>query len=175
MRQTFVSVSTALLLLVAVFGTSTVARQTRQDPDVLAALLVEVRGLRTAMEQLGTAGPRVQLAMGRLQLNEQRITTFMRRLDDVRDRRIAAEQVLRERQKDMSELMAYIQRQGGLNAASDQWELKNRKDELAKADTSFQRLLTEETRLTQDIATEQDRWNDINQRLEELDRALVRR
>src|SRR5262245_46248747 len=164
MRRTLVSVSLVLLLFAGIFATSTVARQSRQDPDVLAALLVEVRGLRAAMEQLGTAGPRVQLAMGRLQLNEQRITTFMRRLDEVRDRRIAAEQVLRERQKDMADFMAHIQRQGGLSTASDQWEIKSRQEELAKADATFQRFQTEETRLAQDIATEQDRWNEINQR-----------
>src|SRR3954465_8684292 len=31
--------------------------------DVLAALLIEVRGLRVAMEQMAAAGPRVQLAL----------------------------------------------------------------------------------------------------------------
>jgi hypothetical protein len=69
MRRTLVLVSIALLLLVGGFGTSMIARQDRQDPDVLSALLVEVRGLRAAMEQLGAAGPRVQLALGRLQLS----------------------------------------------------------------------------------------------------------
>jgi hypothetical protein len=37
-------------------------------PDVLGALLTEVRGLRQAMEQMASAGPRAQLALGRLQL-----------------------------------------------------------------------------------------------------------
>ena len=40
MRRTLVLVSVALLLLVGAFGTSMIARQDRQDPDVLAALLV---------------------------------------------------------------------------------------------------------------------------------------
>ena len=38
------------------------------NQDTLAALLVEVRGLRAAMEQMASAGPRVQLAFGRLQM-----------------------------------------------------------------------------------------------------------
>src|SRR5215213_8736359 len=50
--------------------------------DVLPALLVEVRGLRAAMEQMAAAGPRVQLALGRVQLQEQRINTLIRRLDE---------------------------------------------------------------------------------------------
>jgi hypothetical protein len=175
MRRTLVSVSLALLLSGGIFATSTVARQSRQDPDVLAALLVEVRGLREAMERLGTAGPSVQLMMGRLQLNEQRTTTFMRRLDEVRDRRIGAEQVVQERQQSMSDFMAYAQRQGGLLTVGDQLDLKTRQDGLAKANATLQRLQTEETTLTQAIATEQDRWNEINQRLEDLERVLTRR
>ena len=46
--------------------------QNRAEPnqDVLAQLLVEIRGLRATMEQMGSAGPRVQLALGRIQLQE---------------------------------------------------------------------------------------------------------
>ena len=80
-----------MLVIVSVFATSIFARQTRQDPDVLGALLVEVRGLRGAIEQMSSASARVQLAMGRLQLNEQRITTYMRRIDEIRDRRLPTE------------------------------------------------------------------------------------
>ena len=50
-------------------------------PDVLPALLTEVRGLRAAMEKMAAAGPRVQLALGRVQLQEQRISNAIRRLD----------------------------------------------------------------------------------------------
>ena len=53
-----------------------------QSEDVLPALLVEVRGLRAAMEQMASAGPRVQLAVRRVQLQEQRINTLIRRLDE---------------------------------------------------------------------------------------------
>src|SRR3954464_2680114 len=57
---------------------------TTQQEDVLPALLVEVRGLRAAMEQMASAGPRVQLALGRVQLQEQRINNLIRRLDEMR-------------------------------------------------------------------------------------------
>ena len=130
MRRMFVSVSFVLLLMAGAFATSMIARQARQDPDVLAALLVEVRGLRAAMEQLGSAGPRIQLAMGRLQLNEQRITTFMRRLDEVRDRRIPAEQAVRECQKKVAELQEDIWQPGLLGTAWAQTEMKQRQADL---------------------------------------------
>ena len=65
-------------------------------PDTIAALLVEVRGLRAAMEQMAAAGPRVQLALGRLQLQEQRINTLVRRLEEVRAALTPARQKLQE-------------------------------------------------------------------------------
>jgi hypothetical protein len=55
-----------------------------QNQDTMRELLVEVRGLRAAMEQLASAGPRVQLMFGRLQLQEQRINEQLRKVDVVR-------------------------------------------------------------------------------------------
>ena len=66
------------------------------SPDTIAALLVEVRGLRAAMEQMAAAGPRVQLALGRLQLQEQRINTLVRRLEEVRAALAPARRKLQE-------------------------------------------------------------------------------
>src|SRR6476661_11141234 len=66
--------------------TGRVAAQAPQPgPDVLPALLEEVRGLRAAMEQMASAGPRIQLFTSRLQLQETRINNMIRRLDTVRD------------------------------------------------------------------------------------------
>src|SRR5262245_50764521 len=55
------------------------------DPTI-QALLGEVRALRVAMEQMASAGPRIQLFTARLQLQETRVNNMIRRLDDVRDR-----------------------------------------------------------------------------------------
>lgn len=81
----------AVILVLAVAATLTGAvLSARQSPpatndEVLPALLAEVKGLRAAMEQMASAGPRVQLFVGRLQLQEARITSMARRLDTVRD------------------------------------------------------------------------------------------
>src|SRR5262245_58939243 len=74
-----------ILVAAAAFGGSLVARAQPASPqaDVLGALLTEVRGLRSAMEALASAGPRVQLLLGRVQLQEQRILNQTRRLDTV--------------------------------------------------------------------------------------------
>jgi chromosome segregation ATPase len=175
MRSTLVSVSLVLLLLGGVSASSILARQDRQDPDVLAALLVEVRGLRAAMEQLGAAGPRVQLMLGRLQLNEQRITTYLRRLAEVRDRLPDAELNVRKCQKQLAEHTEDTRHAGPPFPAWVVEELKRRQADLADANATLLRLRNEETKLSQEIATEQDRWAEINRQLEDLDRTLTRR
>ena len=66
-----------LIVLVIGFAVSTKAsqsttRQSSPQEDVLPALLTEVRGLRAAMEQMASEAPRVQLALGRVQIQQQR-------------------------------------------------------------------------------------------------------
>src|SRR3954466_4508494 len=59
-----------------------ISKRRTRAVDVLPTLLTEVRDLRGAMEEMAAAGPRVQLALGRVQLQEQRINTLIRRLDE---------------------------------------------------------------------------------------------
>ena len=144
-----------------------------QSPDVLGALLVEVRGLRVAMEQMASAGPRVQLATARLQLQEQRVNALLRRLDDVRAN-------IRNTEEEIASMSAqyrqFEQAVGDVpNRAEVEQELKSRKAAMTRRGADLQRLQVEEAQAGQEIAIEQARWNDINQRLDELDRALTRR
>jgi chromosome segregation ATPase len=148
---------------------------TAQQPDLLPALLAEVRGLRIAMEQMASAGPRVQLAMGRLQLQEQRVNTLLRRLDSIREELRTAETQLREAGQQQASI------EGALRLASSperqtqlEWELSALKTGMTRINGDYQRLLGEESATTQELATEQARWSEINQRLEELDRTLTR-
>ena len=75
-------------VLLSIAGLTVVRAQTQgtADPgprDIMPALLQEVRGLRVAMEQMTSAGARVQLALGRLQLQESRLTAANARLTEV--------------------------------------------------------------------------------------------
>jgi chromosome segregation ATPase len=167
------STVTGLILL----GTTT-GGQTPQQPnqDTLGALLVEVRGLRNAIEQMASAGPRIQLAMGRLQIQEQRINTLVRRADGVRDALAAANKRATEIQDRVKNMQRSLEtdldpafrseREAGLPIA---------KQDLARALAEVQRLQMEESDAASQVANEQTRWAEINQRLEELDRALTRR
>lgn len=154
-----------------------------QERDVLPALLTEVRGLRVAMEQMAAAGPRVQLALGRLQLQEQRVNSGLRRLETVRVSLANAQREESEWRRRITGLedesrSAVI----GTSIASRQLEQERqvqREQELQMMKqrhpllvADVQRLQVEESGIAQEIATEQMRWTDINQKLEDLERSL---
>jgi chromosome segregation ATPase len=170
----------AIVFACAAAGGSLVARaqQAAAAPDVLSALLIEVRGLRAAMEQLASADARVQLALGRVQLQEQRIANQIRRLDTVRASLFPAQKELEPLEVELTEFEASMRRYTGpptedRRLAED--NLKELRTRVARRRAEVQRLTAEEALLTQDIAAEQGRWTDFNQRLEELERALSRR
>jgi len=167
-----------VLISMATLGAAPVgqASAAAAPPDTIAALLVEVRGLRAAMEQIAAAGPRVQLALGRLQLQEQRINTLVRRLEEVRSALTPARQKLQE----SSERLEHFEKAARDSPIEEQRRdaeasLPHMKREAALAATEVQRLQSDEGVLLQDISSEQNRWTEFNQRLEELERSLPRR
>ena len=171
----------AIAAIVALSATA--ARITAQsnrptaNEDVLGALLVEVRGLRAAMEQMASAGPRAQLALARLQLQEQRINTMLRRLDAVRDNLAAAQGEVTSKQSEVALREATLREESLTTQHREAIvaHLKSLKSEMARPLADVQRLTGEETTLASEITAEQARWADFNQRLEELERALGRR
>lgn len=157
--------------------TSAAGQAAQTNQDTLAALLTEVRGLRAAMEQIASAGPRVQLAMGRLQLQEQRVNTLVRRTDELRTTlaRVQSEATdLQQRstglQRRLNESQLTPEERAGAEA-----EIKAIRQNLTRQNAEIQRLQAEEADAASQAASEQQRWVEINQRLEELDRALGRR
>ncbi|HJR59287.1 MAG TPA: hypothetical protein VJ813_07815 [Vicinamibacterales bacterium] len=149
-----------------------------QHPDTLAALLVEVKGLRAAMEEMASAGPRVQLAFGRLQLHEQRINGLVRRLDVVREKIRPAMQEAEQLRSQLVRFEAVAKSTAPEfldERKSIESELPGLRKASARAAYDLQQLQNEETSLASDIALEQGRWVDVNQRLEELERALIRK
>lgn len=158
---------------------ASLAAQGTREPDVLSALLTEVRGLRHAMEQMASAGPRVQLALGRLQLQEQRLNAMLRRLEGVRDSTAGSERAVSQVQSQIrnmqEELKAAEARGDERTARGLAYEVEQVKRQFALAQQEWQRWQAEEASLQQQIAGEQARWADINRTLEDLERALGKR
>ena len=172
-----------LLVVASAAWTARVGAQPSQaPPDVLPALLTEVRGLRAAMEQMASAGPRIQLFTSRLQLQEARIGNMMRRLDTVRDSLDAAQKAFSRtlgQQKQIEEALAEHRNSATPESREEAKQAELMLEEVKRAAVSSKqtvdRLTAEEMQLAGDIATEQGRWTEINGRLDELERLLSRR
>lgn len=150
------------------------AAQTPRTDDVLPALLVEVKGLRAAMERMAGAGPRVQLFVGRLQLQEGRIAGMIRRLDTVRESLTTARKEL-EGMKGALKMFKVEEAQNPVQKDDLPFPFGNFKEGAAAAEANIARLVAEEAQLVHDIATEQARWVEINRRLDELEKELGKR
>ena len=166
-----------IVIALLVTGFAAARSHAQESQSILPALLTEVRGLRAAMEQMASAGPRVQLALGRLQLQEQRINTLVRRLETVRDNLASAQQQVAQHQGQMAQFETAIKANATPREEREQVEhmLIMFKTQMASATAEVQRLTAEETTVASEIATEQARWTEFNQRLEELERTLGRR
>jgi chromosome segregation ATPase len=149
--------------------------QTSRGGDVLDQLLVEVRGLRASMEVMASAGPRVQLALGRLQLQDQRVNAMIRRLETVRASVAASQLTIQQHNAEMKGLEEEMQAVAGDARAHSEQLLAEHRARIAPLMAELQRMQLEESALAADIAAEQSRWTEFNQKLEELERSLVRR
>jgi chromosome segregation ATPase len=173
MRSKLVGV--LLVGLIGAMAFSGVARGQEPRQDVLASLLTEVRALRGAIEQMASSSARVQLAMGRLQIQEQRVNTLSRQLTEVRASLSKAE---RERTQDEARLADL---EDVLPGTSDPGERRALAQEVAQMKIvlaggigSLQKLRADEAELANLVAGEQGRWVEINQQLEALDQAFRR-
>jgi chromosome segregation ATPase len=175
-------VAAAVILAGAVKVSGQSAAPAPARDDVLVSLLGEVRGLRAAMEQMASAGPRVQLFASRLQLQETRINNMLRRLDTVRDRMGESQQELARLQVEEKQLEAALGEQKGSTSAEAREEMNMAtllmggvRGKMATASAALNRHTAEEAQLVAEITTEQGRWTAINQQLDELERALAKR
>lgn len=148
-----------------------------QQPDLSKELLAEVRGLRVAMEQLASAGPRVQLMFGRLQLQEQRINEQIRKADVVRAQLAKSQEEEAQQRGQIQRFEEALQR-GNLPADERkdlEESLPGMRKHLTRLVAEVQKFQVEEANLSSLISAEQNRWSDINRMLDELDRTLSRR
>ena len=141
--------------------------------DTIAALLVEVRQLRIAMERAATTTPQVQLLGARLSVQNERLARVerdhdnaKRELDDLSaalaqtavqadtlDNRVAVE-TNPERQRQMVQ------------------EQADAKSQIAELTAREQRLRARESELAGARAAEQQLWAELNRRLDEVERAI---
>ena len=176
MKRVSAIVVAVMLAAAAASSWRPVAAQATRNDDVLPALLVEVKGLRAAMEQMASGSTQAQLLVGRLQLQEGRLTSMIRRLDTVRDSLAGARPQYNQLTGSLK-MLGRSDEPGGAPQKNDDDDMIAGMftAQVAAAKANIDRLAAEEMQLTADIASEQQRWLAINQRLDELERALAKR
>jgi len=166
----------AVILALTIGSWFVPARAQTRSEDVLPALLVEVKGLRAAMEQLASVNAQSQLLIGRLQLQEGRINATVRRLDTVRDALRNARGDLEEAQAMLKALENPDKKPEGLAAIATMFmKPEDAQRSVASKQAAVARLEQEELQLNQQIAVDQASWTEISRRLEELERSLAKR
>ena len=169
MRTKLITLGVVLVGAVALSG------QAQRQPASLDDVVSELRALRTELRQTSRASTQSQLLTVRLQLQEQRLAVLsnqrqlvVTKLTDEERQRIAAEAQLKMFQgsgeaKNLPEAFPRDQ----LEAMTNEFK---RMVELHK--NTEQNLRAQEAALSGDIANEQGRWQDFNNRLDELERSL---
>jgi chromosome segregation ATPase len=145
-----------------------------QEAQTTTQLLQEVRGLRAAIERMTVASTRAQLLLGRLQMQEQRMTSLARQLQETRSRLGA---VQRDRESHALKIEALTE---DLDRALKHEEridtengLKMIKQMVKQLDQQLSVLQAEDASVGQALSAEQARWLDLNARLEELEGVLA--
>src|SRR5262249_45985123 len=147
--------------------------QSQRPPATLDDLLGEIRGLRADLRQTTRASAQMQLLTARLQLQEQRIAVLANHRADI-TARLAVETPLRadaERRVRAFDEEKPANESVGIPGAELAAMEKQFKAEYAQHRDAEQQLRTQESELSAQIAAEQNRWQEFNNRLDELERS----
>jgi hypothetical protein len=141
--------------------------------DPLTALLAEVHALRMTMEQQAAVGPRMQLTLARLTIEEQRVSHLSSDLTNVRSQLAGQEAAVQRTTAEAADLERQLQmetepaRRREMEAG-----LRNAQLQIRQFATEQQQLQIRENEAAQALAAEQARWTDLNTRLDEIERML---
>ena len=116
-------------------------------------------------------------ADGRVQLQEQRVNNLLRRLEESRSHLAEAQRNYDRLQQEQQNIADAIRdpRPDGPPVAELQVQQRATQQELERLSADIQRMTAEATTLDADLAAEQGRWIDLNQRMEALEQSLVRK
>jgi hypothetical protein len=178
MSKTPVAVFVAVMIVVAAVGVSLSGQATRPQTaaPVTDQLVAEIRGLRADLAQAMSANIRAQLLVARLQLQEQRLNSLGAQLAEVRQS-LAAQEVAQTSLADRAARAQDALDSGQLPPDEQralESEVRALKHELSRDDPQEEQLRGREADLSGQLVSEQGRWLNFNDRLDELERALPR-
>jgi len=149
------------------------AQAPASDVQTLQALLAEVHQLRVALERSTQIAPRIQIAVERLKLQQEQVARVARQLDDLRnnlDHSRTEQPKIQQRFEHLNSAAAQ---------ATDPQQRKDLDDQLGffkveaeQAEKSVQQLQARESDLASQLQSEQARLTELNDRLDQMERAL---
>jgi hypothetical protein len=163
-----------IVLGLLVAGAVAASGQSQRQPATLDDVVAEIRALRADLKASAAATTRTQLLTARLQLQEQRITVLANQRADVTTR-LGVESRLREdaeRRVRTFEENKNTNESLGISRAELEGTERHFKSEYAQHRSAEQQLRAQESDFSAQIAAEQNRWQDFNDRLDELERSL---
>jgi hypothetical protein len=166
-----------ILTLVVTAGVATLIAQ-RERPtvdDSMGALVAEIRALRLAVERSMTATSQAQLLLGRVQLQENRLATLGRQLQEARMRFLDAQGGQAEAERQLRNLTEMLESAtpGEERTQAIQQEIPHVKERVKEAQLRTEQLRVDYTAAADALSAEQTRWTDFNERLEALERTLA--
>ena len=171
----FNRVGVAIGALIAVALTVGGVRTSTQVPQESSALLTEIRLMRRSIDALAANQIRVQLLLGRLQMQQvptaraaamlqltrSQLASFHARYEDMQDRVSQLEAMANDAGR-TAEDVQNLQREAG-----------RVKGEAARLENQRSSLLAAEAEATRQHAEEQTRLDTLNAKLEEIERTLL--
>jgi len=167
-------VGVAVLAFVGMGGLAASGQQ-QQPTATLDDVANELRALRADLRQNTRVATQMQLLTARLSLQEQRLAVLSNQRND-----IVAKVTLESRLR--AEAEARVQQLEELKTRNDPGVSR---DELDGTEKAFRQQLSlhsgverqlqsQDSQLATEIATEQNRWQDFNNRLDDLEKSLSR-
>jgi predicted nucleic acid-binding Zn-ribbon protein len=149
------------------------AQNSSPDPQTLQSLLAEVHQLRVTMERSVQIAPRIQILVERLKLQHDQVARTSRQLEDLRH----------EMDRSRSDLGRFQQRLETIAADPGQaTDPAKRRDldevskmmklEMEQTEKSLAQMQAHEGELTSQLQAEQNRLTELNDRLDQFERAL---
>lgn len=149
------------------------AQEPAQDAT-LQTLLKEVHALRIALERSNQIGPKVQIALARMQLQEERVRTANRQLQDARNKIVDAENRLAKLGDNIKQ--AETQQAQSVDPKERKeldLQIAAGKAELAYLAAEQQQFRAQEAEANSLLLAEQAKWNEVNDLLTSIERMLV--
>jgi chromosome segregation ATPase len=143
------------------------------DPQTLQNLLSEVHQLRIVLERSSAIAPRIQIAVERLKLQQEQVARTSRELSDLRDRLDKSRSELAQMQQHLPSLEAELAQETDPSRQRDLGErVKFSKLQAEQMEKSTLQMQAHEGELASQLQAEQSRLTELNDRLDQMERAL---